>query len=148
MEEYDIPDMAKIAAVLLEGVVPDEQMGPMKVDTFANYLGGLNGDCESGMVSLEDFDFVQFRQRGGYMTEDFSYLLGLEIDVWAKTRDRAMDLMNEIHPRILGSAMTSPLGFQIEDVETLNGPEEDFQVVTDERNVSNHFQFKVGVRWK
>lgn len=148
MEEYDLPDVERIAAEILRGIVRDDQIGPQRVDVFSEYLDGINGTRESGMVSLEDFDFIQLKRRAGYLDDTWTDIAGLEVDVWAKTRDRAVFLMNEVTKRILASEWTSVDGFPIDHVELLNGPEFDPTAITDERNVTNNYELQIRVRWK
>lgn len=149
MEDFDMPDVEKIVATILSGLVPDRQIGPMKIDPMREYIEWHDANRHDEGIKVEDFDFIQIKRRMGYLNDSMTTeVCSVDIDVWAKTRDRAVYLIHEATKRLLWSEGTTVNGHQICHVETLNGPEQDSNVMTYETNIVNTLEFQIDVRWK
>lgn len=149
MDDYDLPDAERIVAKILSGIVREDQIGPLRVDVYQRYHQRLAEQGEDPTINIEDFDFISIARRQGYLDDaGITDITGIEIDVWAKTRSRALRIMHEVTKRMRAAELTSVDGFEIDLVETLNGPEFDTSVVMDERNINQSFTVEIRVRWK
>lgn len=146
MEDFEFPDTEKIIGKIIEGVVRPEQMGVDKVDPYGKFNAlDPNGEIKA----LEAHDFIVLSREGGYLDQDsFTDIIGLEVECWGKTRSRAIELSNEVTKRILAAEHETFLGFMIDYVEILRGPEENKQkILFDERVVLKAFEIHIRVKW-
>lgn len=148
-EDYDLPPLEEIVAEIIKGVVRDDQIGTERVKDIERYVQDMADDYENPLPVDDDyFDFVLLRRRAGYLTDTFTDVSGLDVEVWARTRSRAISIMNEITKRIINAEGWTFLGFLIDFSMVLNGPEEDPSMITDERMVRKSFEFNIRVKWK
>ncbi|MDD2326426.1 MAG: hypothetical protein PHW63_10615 [Alphaproteobacteria bacterium] len=147
MEDYDIPDVEKIVVEILKGLVKPNQIGPLKLETFDQYMM-LMYDETAPEMDLSEYDFIQINRRMGYLTETMTDISGLDVQVWSKTRSRSVQLMNEVTKRILDAEGYTFLGFQIDFAVTLNGPETDRIEMMEETMTSKSFELHIRVNWK
>lgn len=147
--DYDLPPVEEIAAEILKGIVKDHQIGVIRLQDYENFLSEINSDLDDPM-DVDDgyFDFILLKRRAGYLTDAFTDISGLDVDVWARDRDRANRIMNEVTKRIVASEYNTYLGFLIDFATVLNGPEDDQAIITDERTVRKTFEFHIRVKWK
>lgn len=145
MEDFDRPDIEKVVGELLMDLVPEGQIGTNKVEIFNRYSSALNSDL---IVSEEDFDFILLKRQGGYLTDEFTDIIGLDVQAWSLTRDRATKLMSEITKRILGAEHQTVAGFLFDFVSCLRGPEEDPPRAVEDKVVEQAFEIHIRVRWK
>lgn len=146
MDDFEFPVIERIVADIIKGVVRPEQMGVDKVEPYSKF----NALDENGEVTpLEAHDFIVLSREGGYLDqESYTDIIGLEVECWGKTPSRAMHLSNEVTKRILAAETMTHLGFVIDYVEILRGPEEDKQkLVFDDRVVLKAFEIHIRVKW-
>lgn len=143
--DFDRPEIEKLMGELLGDLVPDGQIGTNKVETLDKYSSVVGSEIE---VSVEDADFILLSRRGGYLTDEFTDIIGLEVQVWALSRDRAVKLMDEITQRILSSEHQTVGGFLIDFVACLRGPEEDPPRLVTDKVVEQAFEFHIRVNWR
>lgn len=146
MEEFEFPDVERIVADIVGDLVKPDQIGVDKVEGYDkfNYIN-KNGEVSS----LEAHDFIVLSREGGYLDqESFTDIIGLDVQCWGKTRSRAIYLSNEVTKRLLRAETMTHLGFVIDYVEILRGPEEDKQkLVMDDRVVLKAFEIHIRVKW-
>lgn len=146
MDDFDLPDIERIVAHIVGDLVRPEQIGVDKTEPY----GKFNYIDENGEVSaLEAHDFIVLSREGGYLDQDsFTDIIGLEVECWGKTRSRAISLSNEVTKRILRAETMTHLGFVIDYVEILRGPEEDKgKILLDDRVVLKAFEIHIRVKW-
>lgn len=146
MDDFDLPDIERIVADIVGDLVRPEQIGVDKTEPY----GKFNYIDENGEVSaLEAHDFIVLSREGGYLDQDsFTDIIGLEVECWGKTRSRAINLSNEVTKRILRAETMTHLGFVIDYVEILRGPEEDKgKILLDDRVVLKAFEIHIRVKW-
>lgn len=146
MDDFDLPDIERIVADIIGDLVRPEQIGVDKTEPY----GKFNYIDENGEVSaLEAHDFIVLSREGGYLDQDsFTDIIGLEVECWGKTRSRAINLSNEVTKRILRAETMTHLGFVIDYVEILRGPEEDKgKILLDDRVVLKAFEIHIRVKW-
>lgn len=146
MDDFDLPDIERIVADIVGDLVRPEQIGVDKTEPY----GKFNYIDENGEVSaLEAHDFIVLSREGGYLDQDsFTDIIGLEVECWGKTRSRAISLSNEVTKRILRAETMTHLGFVIDYVEILRGPEEDKgKILLDDRVVLKAFEIHIRVKW-
>lgn len=146
MDDFDLPDIERIVADIIGDLVRPEQIGVDKTEPY----GKFNYIDENGEVSaLEAHDFIVLSREGGYLDQDsFTDIIGLEVECWGKTRSRAISLSNEVTKRILRAETMTHLGFVIDYVEILRGPEEDKgKILLDDRVVLKAFEIHIRVKW-
>ena len=142
--DYDIPRVTDIAEKVLDGLVPEGQIGTARAPVYDLYQ---DMDVYE-QVDESDFDFILLKRRLGYLDQNsFTDIAGLEVQTFAKTVDRAEDLMEAVTKRLLEAEYTTVDGFQIDYVEILNGPEEGYPEVMDDRMVEKNFELQIRVRW-
>lgn len=144
MNDYDLPHLEKIVQEVLSGLVPDDQIGVERERTFDMFMNRLEGP---GDYEVEDFDFILLRRRLGYFAEPITDVGNIEITTWARNRDRAMELADEVHHRIMGAEHSTVDGFMIDYVGVLNGPEETFPPMLDDHVVEKNYEIHTRVRW-
>ena len=146
MDDFDLPDIERIVADIIGDLVRPEQIGVDKTEPY----GKFNYIDENGEVSgLEAHDFIVLSREGGYLDQDsFTDIIGLDVECWGKTRSRAISLSNEVTKRILRAETMTHLGFVIDYVEILRGPEEDKgKILLDDRVVLKAFEIHIRVKW-
>lgn len=146
MDDFDLPDIERIVADIIGDLVRPEQIGVDKTEPY----GKFNYIDENGEVSaLEAHDFIVLSREGGYLDQDsFTDIIGLDVECWGKTRSRAINLSNEVTKRILRAETMTHLGFVIDYVEILRGPEEDKgKILLDDRVVLKAFEIHIRVKW-
>lgn len=146
MDDFDLPDIERIVADIVGDLVRPEQIGVDKTEPY----GKFNYIDENGEVSaLEAHDFIVLSREGGYLDQDsFTDIIGLDVECWGKTRSRAISLSNEVTKRILRAETMTHLGFVIDYVEILRGPEEDKgKILLDDRVVLKAFEIHIRVKW-
>lgn len=146
MDDFDLPDIERIVADIIGDLVRPEQVGVDKTEPY----GKFNYIDENGEISaLEAHDFIVLSREGGYLDqESFTDIIGLEVECWGKTRSRAIHLSNEVTKRILRAETMTHLGFVIDYVEILRGPEEDKgKILLDDRVVLKAFEIHIRVKW-
>lgn len=145
-DEYELPDLERIVAEILTGIVSEERIGPYLLDTFDSYVDLTELDKEG--VKDEDFEFIMIRRRQGYLDDSFTDITGVEVLCFAKTRSRSIQMMDEVTHRILGAEQTTVQGFPIDFCIVLSGPEDDSVFVTDEKITRKSFEMQIRVKWK
>lgn len=145
IESFERPDPPMVMREMLEGLVPDQQMGTDYVDVYGRFYE-QNKD-EYAPIKMEDLDFILLRRKGGYLTPEFTDVIGLEVHTMARTRDRSLRLMHEVGRRILESEGKEYGGFLIDFGMTLNGPEEDNIDSMDDRIMIESFELHIRVNW-
>lgn len=144
-EDYELPEVDKIAEKILRGLVRKDQIGRELVPAVDRYF-----DLEENGFDLkeEEFDFILLKRRQGYLTEDYTDISGLEVLVFAKTTSRAMWLSNQVTKRLLDAETQTFDGWLIDFVAVLAGPEEDSSLELPERVVEKSFELHIRVKWK
>lgn len=155
MNDYYIPDIEKILNELLKDLVRPNNIGPIKVETFDEYMNLMASDEE---YDLSAYDFIQINRRMGYFTESFTDISGIDIQTWSRTRDRSVRLMSEVTKRLLASERKTVfytdsetgelLDFDIDFVQTLNGPDTNRYDLMEETVSDKSFEMHVRVKWK
>lgn len=155
MEDYELPDIDRIVEVILDGLVKPGKIGPLKVETYDQYMTLLHGDED---LDLSEYDFIQINRRQGYLTDSFTDISGLDVQVWSKTRSRAVWIMDQVTKRLLASEYQTysyenlhtgeTLSFDIDFCIVLNGPDADRIDVMEETMVSKAFELHTRVMWK
>lgn len=155
MQDYELPDTERVVEQILDGLVKPEQIGPLKVETFDEYMTLLHGE-QPGLY-LQDYDFIQINRRLGYLTDSFTDIAGLDVQVWSKTRSRAMKLMNEVTKRMLASQGETysyvdeegeTHSFDVDYVEVLSGPDMNRTEMLEEMMLDKSFEIQMRVEWK
>lgn len=154
--DYNLPDVERIVEQILQGLTSPNQIGPIKVETFDAYMDLLVEDPPGAFLS--DFDFIQINRRLGYLTESFTDIAGLDVQVWSKTRSRASKLMMEVTKRLIASegqtysyvdqATQEIHSFDIDHVEILSGPDMNRVEMLEETMMSKSFEIQTRVMWK
>ena len=146
MDDFELPDIERIVADIIGDLVRPEQIGVDKTEPYAkfNYI-----DTNGEISTLEAHDFIVLSREGGYLDQDsFTDIIGLDVECWGKTRSRAMELSSEVTKRILRAETMTHLGFVIDYVEILRGPEEDKgKILHDDRVVLKAFEIHIRVKW-
>lgn len=146
MDDFEFPDIERIVADIIGDLVRPEQIGVDKTEPYGkfNYV-----DANGEISMLEAHDFIVLSREGGYLDQDsFTDIIGLEVECWGKTRSRAIYLSNEVTKRILRAETMTHLGFVIDYVEILRGPEEDKgKILLDDRVVLKAFEIHIRVKW-
>lgn len=146
MDDYELPDVERIVEEILKDLVKPGQIGPLKVETFDIYMDLLNED--SPELDLSDFDFIQINRRLGYLTDSFTDIAGLDVQVWSKTRSRAVELMNAVTKRLIAAETQTYLGFDVDYVELLSGPDTNRLEMMEETMLDKSFEIHIRVKWK
>lgn len=143
---FEFPDVERIIGGVLQDLVKPGQIGTDKVEPYGKFN---RLDPDGAITALEAHDFIVLSREGGYLNQDsFTDIIGLEIEVWGKTRSRALNLSNQVTRRILEAEHQTISGFMVDYVEILRGPEEDkSQVLFDERVVRKAFEIHIRVKW-
>lgn len=142
--DYDIPDVEKIIAKVIEGVVPADRIGNTRIWDYPEMEREIEA---TGRFDPLDYVFVTLRRRGGYFTDSMTDISGIEVQVWAKDRRVAQDIMGEITKRMLQAETQTFLGHVIDYVTVLNGPEEQYPPSMDDRCVEKTLEVHIRVRW-
>jgi hypothetical protein len=142
--DYDTPDVEKIAADIIGGVVPEGRIGNTRIWDYPAMETEIR---EQGFFDPMDYVFVTVRRRGGYFTDSMTDISGIEFQVWAKDRAVAQTVMNEITKRMLHAEGEDHLGFVVDYVTVLNGPEEQYPPSMDDRCVEKTLEMHIRVRW-
>lgn len=143
VEDFERPDAPKVVREILSGIVPDDQMGTDYVDAYGRFYEQDGHEA----ISIEDMDFIVIRRKGGYLTQEFTDVIGLEIHTLARTRDRTERLMREVSKRILLAEGNDYAGFQVDFSMTLAGPEDDKIDSMDDRIMVESFELHIRVNW-
>lgn len=143
VEDFERPDAPKVVREILSGIVPDDQMGTDYVDAYGRFYEQDSHEA----ISIEDMDFIVIRRKGGYLTQEFTDVIGLEIHTLARTRDRTERLMREVSKRILLAEGNDYAGFQVDFSMTLAGPEDDKIDSMDDRIMVESFELHIRVNW-
>lgn len=143
VEDFERPDAPKVVREILSGIVPDDQMGTDYVDAYGRFYEQDSHEP----ISIEDMDFIVIRRKGGYLTQEFTDVIGLEIHTLARTRDRTERLMREVSKRILLAEGNDYAGFQVDFSMTLAGPEDDKIDSMDDRIMVESFELHIRVNW-
>ena len=146
VEDFERPDAPKVVAEILKGLVPDDQMGTDLVDNYGRFyeIDAMEPLPEGAMESQ---DRIVIRRKGGYLTQEFTDVIGLEVHTLARTRDRSIDLMHGVAQRILTAEGREFAGFLIDFTMTLAGPEEDKIDSMDDRIMVESYELHVRVNW-
>lgn len=144
MEDYDLPNIDSLVGEhILKGVLPPERINNVRIfDTYA-----YEAEWEEEGYDLEDSSFIVVRRRAGYLTDSFTDISGVEVQVWAKTRPEADRLMNEVTKRILAAEGNTFDNFLVDFAVVLNGPEEQYPPTMDDRSIEKSFELHVRVNW-
>lgn len=147
LEEYEEPDVEVIAAAILQGIVRDDQIGVRLIDVNDEFLREF--DARQGQLpEEEDLDYIMLRRMGGYIEEDtFTDISGLDVTVFTKYRERGKKLMQQITRALLSAQDESFLGFEIDLVRVLNGPNPDQLLIVDDSVIDKTFEFQIRVKW-
>lgn len=156
MDDYHLPDVDRIVEQILDGLVKPGQIGPLKVETFDQYMDLLHGDNVG--FSIEDYDFIQINRRLGYLTDSFTDIAGMDIQTWSKSRSRALHLMNQVTKRMLAAEgntyryTDAETGldheFDVDYVEILSGPDMERVEMMEETMMDKSFEIQIRVEWK
>lgn len=117
---YERPDFPKVVGEILKGLLPDDQMGTDRVDTAQRFYE-LDQDEFADVSSM---DFITLRRRGGYLTETYTDVAGIEVMCFSRTRSGSVALADKAALRIMNSQGYEFGGFLIDYIEPLNGPDE------------------------
>lgn len=146
VEDYDRPDAPKVVREILKGLVPDDQMGTDVVDSYGRfYEVDAMAPLPGGAMNSQEF--IVLRRKGGYLTQEYTDVIGLEIHTLARTRDRSEQLIQDVSKRILKAEGEDFAGFLIDFSMTLAGPEEDKIDSMDDRIMVESFELHVRVNW-
>lgn len=145
MEDYDLPVVDTLVGKhILKGILPDDRIGNVRImDTH-----GYEEMWEQEGYDPEDSSFIVVRRRAGYLTDtSYTDISGIEVQVWAKTRPEADRLMSEVTKRLLAAEGNTFDGFLVDFVVVLNGPEEQYPPMMDDRSLEKAFEMHIRVRW-
>lgn len=147
LQEYEEPDVEEIAAEILRGLVDDDQIGVRLIDVNDEFLREY-ADRGGQLPREEDLDYIMLRRMGGYIEEDsFTDISGLDITVFTKQRTRGKRLMQQATRRLLAAQDETVLGFNIDIVRVLNGPNPDQLLIVDDSVIDKTFEFQIRVKW-
>ena len=146
MDDFEFPDVERIVADIVGDLVQPDQIGVDKVEPYGKF-NEVGADGE--VAALEAHDFIVLSREGGYLDHDsYTDIIGLEVECWGKTRSRAIQLSNDVTKRILAAEHGTYLGFVIDYVEILRGPDEDKRkILFDDRVVIKAFEIHIRVKW-
>lgn len=139
MSDFETPDMEVIAIEVLKPLVSRET----QVMTMAEDIVGL---LESQQYSHESVNIVVVQRKGGYLTDGFTEIAGLEVRILALTEKEAKKLSAQARNLFLSvetksvdaESLESDIirSWTIDFVEVLDGPEyEDTQVLTENQRI-------------
>lgn len=143
VEDFERPPVPKIVGEILSGILPPKQMGTDFVDAFGRFYE----QDEMAPINIEDMDFIVYRRKGGYLTPEFTDIIGLEVHTFARTRERSENLMAQVDKAILRAEGNDYAGFLIDFSMTLNGPEEDRIDTMDDRVMVQSYELHSRVNW-
>lgn len=157
IEDYELPDVERIVEAILDGLVPKGQLGPLKIETYDTYMNLMHGE-NAPILDLAGYDFIQINRRHGYLTDSFTDISGLDVQVWSKTRSRSVKLMDRVTRRLIASQGETfiytdletgeELDFLIDFCVVLNGPETDRIELMEETMTGKSFELHIRVKWK
>lgn len=150
MEQYVEPVVEKIAEDILKDLVGPNQIGVTLVDQADEFLRDFNDAQAQGvnLPTVADTDFILLRRQGGYLDMDsYTDISGLDVFVFARTRSRAQRLLADASQLLLRAEHKAHLGFFIDKVEVLNGPNaEGIELMTDSVMMRT-FEFHMRVKF-
>lgn len=146
IDDFEEPDLPRIVAEIIKDVVDIDRVGVRLVDT-ADEFNREYTSFKQGYTVPEQH-YVMLRRLNGYIDNNtFTDISGLEVTVFTKTRSECVKLMSEITKAIMRSETQSYLGFNIDFVAVLNGPNPDPLQTMDDNVLQKSFEFHIRVKW-
>lgn len=157
IDDYELPDVERIVEAILDGLVPEGQLGPIKIETFDTYMNLMHGESPP-LLDLTAYDYIQINRKQGYLTDSFTDISGLDVEVWSKSRSRSVKLMDKVTKRLLAAngetfwytdrETGKELDFLVDFCVVLNGPETDRIELMEETMTGKSFELHIRVKWK
>lgn len=147
IDDYEEPDIERIAAEILDGIVGDDQIGVKLIDSadefFREYV-----ETGGNLPQISDLDYILLRRTGGYLDQStWTDIANLDVMVFTKTRSRGQKIMGEVTKRLLRAELNGFLGFHVDFVQVLNGPNPDGPQTMDDNVIEKAFEIHVRVKW-